>query len=658
MTGSEPSGASSPLEVRPGGGNRVDRVPAADYTRDIDSRPLTELRELRDEAAQQEGDLSYLRRLLHVRIDVVEAELRRRVEGGSTSGVEQLVTILTDNTVGATTGRYRTISRSAADAYHRHVETLVADFDLSDIKSVSEDTLHQARQVFRDEEASVSQRRREVQSLVDELNAEIASRYRRGSAAVDDLVAAERVPEPAAQGEGASTHLTRRSALMRKRRSELVAAGRQLVGSVEEAINDLGSAGRSAPESVVTAAVHAALTRDGAAPLLWTDPSYEPEFRLVVDDAWRAVADVILRAVMPEAGIRLGERDVLGAALSGALRSTVRRWFGNAALLKERPAVEQLVIRIVSRGVQGLVDDRKRAAIRELDESDAQARAGYRHLIQRVLPVQPRASHAIPVSIYLESGTDATAVEAAVREVLDSYGILVEQAKDPIIGSWFRLLLGRTKEALTSPEMADILTRLERAIELQALHKPQAEINSAELDGVAKLITALGQEHNACVQIGSVFLLKVDGTIVSRTVSQREMAFLERNPGLLSTPREVLAALDEAARTAASADQVSIQDGSVRLTVQRPDDRGCLGLTIAVNAETATTYDVGFDAANGPVPVSAGVTYVHAEHGCAVIRAQDVTITVRRLPEPAKQFELVVASGNGRRTSYELDFAQ
>ena len=35
-------------------------------------------------------------------------------------------------------------------------------------------------------------RRREVQVVVDKLNAEIASRYQRGSASVDELLAAER----------------------------------------------------------------------------------------------------------------------------------------------------------------------------------------------------------------------------------------------------------------------------------------------------------------------------------------------------------------------------------------------------------------------------------------------------------------------------------
>lgn len=157
------------------------------------------------------------------------------------------------------------------------------------------------------------------------------------------------------------------------------------------------------------------------------------------------------------------------------------------------------------------------------------------------------------------------------------------------------------------------------------------------------------------MQIGSVFLVKVDGNIVARNVMQREMAFLEHNSGLLSTPRDVLAAFDRAADAVSTADRVRIEDGAIRIVVQRPDDRGCVGLTVAVGDDEATSYEVGFDTV-GLVPVSSSVIHVRAHEGRAVIRARDVTITVRRSQELARQFELAVASGNAAATSYELNF--
>jgi hypothetical protein len=182
------------IEVRPGGRRRIDRVLAPDYTAGVEQRPLEEVRALRDEAAQEETDLSYLRRLLHARIDIVHAEQRRRAEGGSTSVVDQLVAILARNAVGpaAGSGRYQTVEPSRAQAHRRHVEALVADVDLSDVTSLSAAKLVDALDAYTCEEESVSKCRREVQIVMDRLNAEIARRYREGRASVDDLLAAER----------------------------------------------------------------------------------------------------------------------------------------------------------------------------------------------------------------------------------------------------------------------------------------------------------------------------------------------------------------------------------------------------------------------------------------------------------------------------------
>ncbi|MEU5691345.1 aerial mycelium formation protein [Actinosynnema sp. NPDC020468] len=181
------------IEVRPGGRRRIDRVLAPSYTEGAERLPLAEVRALRDEAAQEETDLSYLRRLLHARIDIVKAEKLRRTDGGD-AVVDQLATILASNAVGPATGlgRYQTQEPSRADAHQRHVEALVADVDLSDVSALSDDKLDLALTVFVNEEASVSGRRREVQAVVDQLNAEIAGRYQSGSASVDELLAAER----------------------------------------------------------------------------------------------------------------------------------------------------------------------------------------------------------------------------------------------------------------------------------------------------------------------------------------------------------------------------------------------------------------------------------------------------------------------------------
>jgi hypothetical protein len=182
------------IEVRPGGRRRIDRVLAPDYVADLDRLDLAEVRARRDDAAQEETDLSYLRRLLHGRIDIVKAEVRRRAEGGSEPVVDQLAKILADNAIapGIGIGRHQSLEPSRAEAHRRHIEALVSDTDLTDVGALSDDRLDLALRTYVAEESSVSSRRREVQIVMDQLNAEIGSRYKAGSASVDDLLAAER----------------------------------------------------------------------------------------------------------------------------------------------------------------------------------------------------------------------------------------------------------------------------------------------------------------------------------------------------------------------------------------------------------------------------------------------------------------------------------
>jgi hypothetical protein len=182
------------IEVRPGGRRRIDRVLDPAYTEGVETRPLAEVRALRDEAAQEETDLSYLRRLLHARIDIVRAEQSRRTSGASTTVVEQLVAILSSNAVGPAlgSGRHSTLEPSRAEAHRRHVEALVSDVDLSDVATLTEQRLREALETYLAEEESISARRREVQAVMDRLNAEIGARYQRGTASVDDLLAAQR----------------------------------------------------------------------------------------------------------------------------------------------------------------------------------------------------------------------------------------------------------------------------------------------------------------------------------------------------------------------------------------------------------------------------------------------------------------------------------
>ena len=70
---------------------KLERVLAADYLDDLESRPVDELRALRDECRAVGDDLSFLRRQVHGRLDIVRWELGRREAGEAPSSLEELI---------------------------------------------------------------------------------------------------------------------------------------------------------------------------------------------------------------------------------------------------------------------------------------------------------------------------------------------------------------------------------------------------------------------------------------------------------------------------------------------------------------------------------------------------------------------------------------
>ncbi len=171
------------------GTRRIDRVLAEDYLSGLASAPLEDVRALRTDAEQEEVDLSYLRRLIQGRLDVLRAELNRR-DGSGQNLVEDLAAILADEPRGAARGlgRHVTVEPSRVDSHRRYVESLVADVDLSDVSARTPDDLAHAMRVLSEEEQKLSSKRRDVQQVMDACSAEITRRYRDGEADVSALL--------------------------------------------------------------------------------------------------------------------------------------------------------------------------------------------------------------------------------------------------------------------------------------------------------------------------------------------------------------------------------------------------------------------------------------------------------------------------------------
>ncbi|MEU3982960.1 aerial mycelium formation protein [Streptomyces sp. NPDC026672] len=162
----------------------VTAPPGADVAR----LSLPELRALRRDAQRDEADLSYVRRLLQGRIDILRAELARRGSAGATV-VDRLPEILTDAPArNRSSARHVTLGPPHGEEYGRLAAEMLAEVELSDLGARTDRELTAAMGRLIGYEQQVSRRRQRLQNTTDNCTAEIARRYRVGEAQVDDLL--------------------------------------------------------------------------------------------------------------------------------------------------------------------------------------------------------------------------------------------------------------------------------------------------------------------------------------------------------------------------------------------------------------------------------------------------------------------------------------
>lgn len=149
---------------------------------------LPELRAVRRDATRDEADLSYLRRLLQGRIDILRAELARRA-APETPVVDRLSEILADTpSLHRSSARHVTLSTPRNEEFRLLAAEALAEVELSDLAARTDEELRAAMGRLVRHEQQVSQRRHLLQRTADDCSAEIARRYREGEAQVDDLL--------------------------------------------------------------------------------------------------------------------------------------------------------------------------------------------------------------------------------------------------------------------------------------------------------------------------------------------------------------------------------------------------------------------------------------------------------------------------------------
>jgi len=175
---------------QPDSRRRIDRIRDEAFLADLDSADLDQLRERRRMCDDLENELSYYRRMLHGRMDLLAFELRRRSGEETRSLMEALPEILTDgpartDSVGRPT---RVDVPDLPDDRRRRIDMVLDDNFLGRLVTIEEEDLQQLQASLVEVESDISDQRSDTQHAFDAIQAELTRRYRDGLGGFDELL--------------------------------------------------------------------------------------------------------------------------------------------------------------------------------------------------------------------------------------------------------------------------------------------------------------------------------------------------------------------------------------------------------------------------------------------------------------------------------------
>jgi hypothetical protein len=159
---------------------RIDQVREPEFAVDLPSLSLDELRARRDLAEEVETELSYYRRLLHGRMDVLAFEQRRRRGEEDRSLIDALPEILTgpERSAGSRARHLSTDLPELPVKGRRHLDRILGNDLMIRLPELSEQDLVEASSELAELEGEISAVRQEVQAALDRLQAEVIARYK------------------------------------------------------------------------------------------------------------------------------------------------------------------------------------------------------------------------------------------------------------------------------------------------------------------------------------------------------------------------------------------------------------------------------------------------------------------------------------------------
>lgn len=156
----------------------------------------------------------------------------------------------------------------------------------------------------------------------------------------------------------------------------------------------------------------------------------------------------------------------------------------------------------------------------------------------------------LPIQIYIDSDNpqDIYKIYDSVLNFVEALGFKKFIEFEHEKGSWFKKLIGRSIKAISDEEVTSRLQEAEYGVEANYILNQQAMIDRNQSEALLNIIKALDNTSNAAIRMGSILVVKVTDengvvNIQSRTLSIRELHYLNKNPQLLNTPHQILSAI-------------------------------------------------------------------------------------------------------------------
>lgn len=169
------------------GRRRLDRVLTPSFTEGLADLTNDELHQRREDARLEEREVSYIRRLLQGRLDLLRAELERRRTGAPPGGpradadlVDDLSSAMAEHPPGVMSRHLVDVEPPDQAQRRRAAEVAVADVRLSDPSAMDDEELEQVVAHLDALERRASATRRAVITVLDTLGSEVQRRVVEG----------------------------------------------------------------------------------------------------------------------------------------------------------------------------------------------------------------------------------------------------------------------------------------------------------------------------------------------------------------------------------------------------------------------------------------------------------------------------------------------